>query len=29
MPVVRGIGGLCEMCMCFIRGGEGAVRVSG
>ena len=25
MSVVRGVGGLCDMCMCFARGGVGGV----
>ena len=24
MSVVRGVGGVCDMCMCFARGGVGA-----
>ena len=25
MSVVRGVGGVCEMCMCLARGGFGVV----
>ena len=28
MVVVRGIGGVCDMCMCLDRGGVGGVGVS-
>ena len=26
---MRGVGGVCEMCMCFARGGVGGEGVSG
>ena len=26
MSVVRGVGGVCDMCMCLARGGVGGVR---
>ena len=29
MSVVRGIGGVCDMCMCFARVGVGGEGVSG
>ena len=29
MSVVRGVGGVCDMCMCLARGGVGGERVSG
>ena len=29
MSVVRGVGGLCGMCICLARGGVGGVGVSG
>ena len=29
MSVVRGVGRVCDMCMCFSRGGVGSVGVSG
>ena len=29
MIVVRGVGGVCDMCMCLARGGEGGVGVNG
>ena len=29
MSVVQDVGGVCEMCMCFARGGVGGVWVSG
>ena len=29
MSVVRGVGGVCDMCMCLARGGVGGVGVSG
>ena len=29
ISVVRGIGGVCNMCMCLARGGVGGVGVSG
>ena len=29
MSVVRGVGGVCEMCMCLARGGVGVEGVSG
>ena len=29
MSVVRGVGGVCDMCMCLARGGVGAGGVSG
>ena len=29
MCVVRGVGGVCEMCMCLARCGVGVVGVSG
>ena len=29
MSVVRGVGGMCDMCMCLARGGVVGVGVSG
>ena len=29
MSVVRGVGGVCDMCMCLARGGVGGEGVSG
>ena len=29
MSVVRGVGGVCDMCMCLARGGVGREEVSG
>ena len=29
MSVVRGVGGVCDMCMCLARGGVGEEGVSG
>ena len=29
MSVVRGVSGVCDMCMCLARGGVGGVRVRG
>ena len=29
VSVVRGIGGVCDMCMCLARGGVGGERVNG
>ena len=29
MSVVRGVGGVCDMCMCLARGGVGGVGVRG
>ena len=29
MSVVRGVGGVCDMCMCLARGGLGGMGVSG
>ena len=29
MSVVRGVGGVCDMCMCLARGGVGREGVSG
>ena len=29
MSLVRGVGGVCDMCMCLSRGGVGGVGVSG
>ena len=29
MSVVRGVGGVCDMCMCLARGGVGRQGVSG
>ena len=29
MSVVRGVGGVCDMCMCLARGGVGVDGVSG
>ena len=29
MSVVRGVGGVCDMCMCLARGGVGGEVVSG
>ena len=29
MSVVRGVGGVCDMCMCLARGREGGVGVRG
>ena len=29
MSMVRGMGGMCEMCICLVRGGVGGVAVSG
>ena len=29
MSVVRGVGGVCDMCMCFARGGMSGEGVSG
>ena len=29
MSVVRGVGEMCDMCMCLARGGVGGERVSG
>ena len=29
MSMVRGVGGVCDMCMCLARGGVGGVGVSG
>ena len=29
LSVVRGVGGVCDMCMCLARGGVGGEGVSG
>ena len=29
MSVVRGVGGVCDMCMCLARGGVGGEGVNG
>ena len=29
VPGMRGVGGVCEMCMCFARGGEGGEWMRG